>query len=60
MSTNELIKNIVTGDNTNAKKGFETVMGQKLNDALDARKIELASSTGKTEVEEPAVETEEE
>ena len=59
MSTNELINNIVSGDNTKAKKGFDTVMGQKLNDALDSRKIEIASSTGKTEVEEPAVENEE-
>jgi hypothetical protein len=47
MSTNELINNIKSGDHTKASKAFDTVMGQKLSDALDARKIELASSTGK-------------
>jgi len=54
MSTIELIDTIKNGDNVKANKAFDTVMGQKLNDALDARKIELASATGKSEVEEPA------
>jgi hypothetical protein len=54
MSTIELIDTIKNGDNVKANKAFDTVMGQKLNDALDARKIELASATGKSEVKEPA------
>jgi len=59
MSTIELIDTIKTGDNVKANKAFDTVMGQKLNAALNASKIELASATGKSKVEEP-VETEEE
>ena len=49
----DLIDNISNGDNVNAKKGFDTLMGQKLSAALDAKKIEIASQMG-----QPVVETE--
>ena len=44
MEIADIIKKVVAGDNVNANKAFDTVMGQKLKDALDAKKIELASS----------------
>jgi hypothetical protein len=47
MSTNELIDNIRTSDNVKANKSFDNVMKTKLNDALNAKKIEIASSSGK-------------
>ncbi len=50
----ELIDNIQQGDNVGAKREFDTVMGQKLSAALDARKIEIASTLGQS------VQTEEE
>ena len=46
MDVLELIDNIKQGDNVEAKKGFDTVMGQKLSAALDAKKIEIASQLG--------------
>ncbi len=52
--TNELIDNIRTGESVKANKAFSGVMSQKLNDALNAKKIDIASSTGKNpeEIEE--------
>jgi hypothetical protein len=47
MNTNELIDNIRTGDSVKANKAFSDVMKTKLNDALDAKKIDTASSLGK-------------
>ena len=44
MEIADIIKKVEAGDNVNASKAFDTVMGQKLKDALDAKKIELASS----------------
>ena len=44
MEITDIIKKVEAGDNVNATKAFDTVMGQKLKDALDAKKIELASS----------------
>lgn len=54
MSINDLIDNIGTGDNNEAKKSFDSIIGQKVQTALDARKIEIAAGIGKTtsEVEE--------
>ena len=54
MNTNELIDNIRTGESVRANKAFGGVMKQKLNDALNAKKIDIASSTGKEpeEIEE--------
>ena len=47
MSTNELIDNIKNGDNVKANKSFDTLMKSKLNDALDDKKVDIASSIGK-------------
>ena len=58
MSTTELIDNIKNGDNVKANKTFDSVIKQKLNDALDAKKVEIASSLGKSEAEEAPVEQE--
>ena len=54
MSTNELVNDIKTGDNVKANKTFDGVMGEKLKAALDARKVEIASTLGNTsnEIEE--------
>ena len=48
MSTNELIDSLKTGDNVAANKAFNGIMGEKLKAALDARKIDVASSMGAT------------
>ena len=55
MEVTDIIKQVNNGDNVNANKSFDTVMGTKLKDALDAKKIELASSMidRKVSVEEP-------
>jgi len=54
MNTTELIDNIRTGESVKANKTFAHTMKQKLNDALDAKKIDTASSLGKEpeEIEE--------
>jgi hypothetical protein len=55
MDVVELIDNVKNGNNVAAKKSFDTLMGQKLSAALDAKKIELASKLGQpkeTEEEE--------
>ena len=46
MNVIELIDNVKSGDNVAAKKGFDTLMSQKLTDALNAKKIEIASQMG--------------
>jgi len=55
MEVTDIIKQVNDGDNVNANKSFDTVMSTKLKDALDAKKIELASSMidRKVSVEEP-------
>ena len=44
----ETIKDIITrlkdSDNVNAKKSFDSAMAYKMNDSLDAKKVELAST----------------
>ena len=60
MNINDLVNDIKTGDNVKASKSFDTVMGEKLKAALDANKIEIASSLGKAsdeiqEIEVPEV-----
>ena len=56
----ETIKDIITrlkdGDNVNAKKGFDTAMADKMQDSLDAKKVEIASSMIQKKVEEPVEE----
>ncbi len=55
MSIEELIDNVGKGDNVTANKQFDGVIADKLQAAIDARKIEIASTMGKpsdTESEE--------
>ena len=63
MDTTELINNmiddIIDGNNTDARDGFESVFSNKLTDALDARKIELAQSIYAKEVEDESIPSEE-
>jgi len=44
MSIENLIDNVKNGDNVNAGKHFNTLMADKLSAALDAKRIEVASS----------------
>ena len=60
MSTNELVDTIKTGDNIKANKAFNTVMQSKLKDALDATKVEVASSMGRKDPNEVEIEIPEE
>jgi len=62
MTTRELIDNIKTGDARTSNNTFNSIMQDKLIDALDTHKQEVASKMyGATNdspaVEEPAVET---
>lgn len=56
---NKMIDDIIDGNNTDAKDGFESAISNKLTDALDARKIELAQSIYSKEVEDEPVPSEE-
>ena len=60
----DIINRLKDGDNVNAEKAFNTAMADKQTDALDAKKVEIASTmvqrkAGIEPVEEP-VEAEEE
>ena len=44
MSVENLVNHLKDGDNVKANKEFEGVLGQKITDALDAKKVELAST----------------
>ena len=44
MSIENLIDNIKNGENVKAGKDFDALMSSKITDALDAKKIELAST----------------
>jgi len=56
---NRMIDDIIDGNNTDAKGGFESALSNKLTDALDARKIELAQSLYNQEEEDEPVPSEE-
>ena len=56
---NRMIDDIIDGNNTDAKDGFESALSNKLTDALDARKIELAQSLYNQEEEDEPVPSEE-
>ena len=63
MTTRELIDNIKTGDAQQSNNTFNSIMHDKLIDALDTHKQEVASkmygaSDDAPAVEEPAAETE--
>lgn len=52
MSVENIINDLKNGDNVSASKNFNSVMADKLTAALDAKKIEIASSMGTKEQEE--------
>lgn len=52
MTIEDMINNVGKGDNVAAGKAFDTVIAQKLQAALDAKKIDIASSIGKEESSE--------
>ena len=52
MSVENVIKSLKDGDNVNANKEFDSVMADKITAALDAKKIELASTMAERKKEE--------
>ncbi len=54
-----MIDDIIDGNNTDAKDSFETIISNKLTDALDAKKIEIAQAIYSKEKEEEEEEIEE-
>ena len=44
--TAELVDNILQDNNAEAMQNFADIMGAKVTDALDARKIEVAQNLG--------------
>ncbi|CAB5221931.1 hypothetical protein UFOVP242_146 [uncultured Caudovirales phage] len=56
---NKMIDDIIDGNNTDAKDGFESALSSKLTDALDAKKIEIAQSIYSKEVQDEPVPSEE-
>ena len=56
---NKMIDDIIDGNNTDAKDSFEAAISNKLTDALDAKKIEIAQSIYSKEVADEPVPSEE-
>ena len=54
-----MIDDIIDGNNTDAKAGFESALSSKLTDALDVRKVELAQSIYSKEEDNEPVPSEE-
>ena len=52
MSVENMIQNLKNGNNVNANKEFDSVMADKITAALDAKKIELASTMAERKKEE--------
>ena len=46
----QMVDNIILGNQADAIKNFNDAMASKLSDALDDRKTAIATSIGKTEV----------
>jgi hypothetical protein len=44
--TTELVDNILQDNNADAMQNFADIMGAKVTDALDARKVEVAQNLG--------------
>ena len=42
---NKLVDDIIAGNNTEARDGFDSALGMKIVDAMDIRKQNLARST---------------
>tara|TARA_Y100001937_G_C6875706_1_gene222535 strand:+ start:80 stop:247 length:168 start_codon:yes stop_codon:yes gene_type:complete len=47
MSIENLINDLKKGDNVSANDNFKNVMADKITQALDAKKIDIASNIGK-------------
>ncbi len=56
---NRMIDDIIDGNNTDAKAGFDSALSSKLTDALDVRKVELAQSIYSKEEDNEPVPSEE-
>jgi hypothetical protein len=56
---NRMIDDIIDGNNTDAKAGFDSALSSKLTDALDVRKVEIAQSLYNQEEEDEPVPSEE-
>ena len=54
-----MIDDIIDGNNTDAKAGFDSAFSSKLTDALDVRKVEIAQSLYNQEEEDEPVPSEE-
>lgn len=54
-----MIDDIIDGNNTDARDSFDAAISNKLTDALDVRKIELAQSIYSKEVQDEPVSSEE-
>ena len=46
-----MIDNIISNKQSDALQDFNTAMADKISDALDVRKVEIASSIGKTTID---------
>lgn len=59
---NNIVDELIAGNNSGAKEAFDSAIASKLSDALNARKIEVAqnffSSNTQEESEEQETETE--
>lgn len=42
----QMVDNILQGNNTDALKGFEDIVSDKITDSIEARKVEIASTLG--------------
>ena len=42
---NKLVDDIIAGNNTEARDGFDSALGMKITAAMDIKKIDLARST---------------
>jgi len=53
MTVENLIKTLNDGDNVKANKEFEGIMADKMTAALDAKKVEIASTLVQRKAEKP-------
>lgn len=55
---NNLVDKIISGDNNSAKQDFEMLISARLQDALDAKKQEVAASLYSTQTDSADVQQE--
>tara|TARA_B100000073_G_scaffold279434_1_gene239942 strand:+ start:310 stop:531 length:222 start_codon:yes stop_codon:yes gene_type:complete len=53
MSVEDIVNNLKNGNNVEAGKAYDSVMAEKLRAAIDAKKIEIASSLNQRAEAEP-------